>query len=320
MARLMSWDLKSFARLQYKVSETHPLVVARKLHPSASPLSFDMHYALELGVVLSGRMARSYEGHRRTVLPGQVWLCGAWEPHAWQVLSGPCSAVVVTIFPPMLASASHPEAPSFDWMAPFTSPPAARPQVPPEVQPEVLRLGRRLAATAEGEMPAGPRRTLLQRMLLFELLLALPEVQPAAPRTALPADAYSRINKAVELVFKSRRFLTGAEAARACALGRKSFTDLFEQMMGVSFPRFALHHRLHSAASQLLQSDDPLKVVAADWGFTDASHLHTCFRAAYGCSPAEYRRRNTTLEGSMYKAPRSRRSGVRPRVRKMGAP
>jgi len=291
MARADDWDLKRFVRIQYKVSETHPIDVGKKIHPGASPVSFDMHYALELGVLTGGRMARVYQGHRRILEPGQIWFCGAWEPHGWQVLDGPCRAVVVTVFPPMLANATFPEAASFEWMAPFVLPAAARPQVPRAMQKEFLRLGQELGKTLD---VAPPRQTLLQRMLLYQLLLELPEVHETASRPTLPDDSYARINKAVELVFKSRHFLTATEAAHACALSRKAFSALFEKVMGVSFAKFALRHRLQGAASRLLESDDPVKAVASDWGFTDASHLHTAFHAAYGCSPAQYRKSKTS--------------------------
>ncbi len=292
MAKADDWDLKRFVRIQYKVSETHPIDVAKKVHPGASAVSFDMHYALELGVLTGGRMARVYQGYRRILGPGQIWFCGAWEPHGWQVLEGPCRAVVVTVFPPMLANATFPEAASFDWMAPFVLPAGARPQVPRGMNREFVRLANELSKTLD---VAPPRRTLLQRMLLYQLLLELPEVHEPASRAPLPHDSYSRINRAVELVFKSRHFVTSTEAAHACALGRKAFSALFEKVMGVSFAKFALRRRLQGAASRLLESDDPVKAIASDWGFTDASHLHTAFRAAYGCSPAQYRRdKNTT--------------------------
>jgi AraC-like DNA-binding protein len=287
MVRADDWDLKRFVRIQYKVSETHPIDVGKKVHPGASAVSFDMHYALEVGILTGGKMARVYQGHKRTLEPGQIWFCGAWEPHGWQVLDGPCRAVVVTVFPPMLANAAFPEAASFDWMAPFVLAPAARPQVPRAMQREFLRLAQELAKTLD---VAPPRRTLLQRMLLYQILLELPEVHDAASPAALPDDSYGRINKAVELVFKSHQFLTATEAAHACGLGRKAFSALFEKVMGVSFAKFALRHRLQGAASRLLESTEPVKAIASDWGFTDASHLYTAFHAAYGCSPAQYRK------------------------------
>jgi AraC-like DNA-binding protein len=282
------WDLKRFVRRRYELSESRPLEVTVKLHPGASEERFDMHYALELGIVLRGRMERIHHQHRRTVSTGQVWFCGAWEPHGWRVAAGPCQAVVLTIFPPMLANTTFPETASFDWMAPFTSPAEERPEVLDAVRGEIRRLAHEL--TRSTDMPPS-RQSLMQRMLLYQLLLYLPQAKRAAahPRS-LPSDSYGQINRAIELVLRRRSYVTCDEAARACALSPKRLNRLFEKGMGVSFPKFSLRYRLQGAATQLLESRDPIKAIAREWGFADESHLHACFRAAYGCSPGQYRR------------------------------
>jgi AraC-like DNA-binding protein len=281
-------DLKRFVRDPYTVSETHPVQVAFKLHPATSDERFDMHYALELGIVLSGRMERIYQGYRRMIEAGQVWLCGAWEPHGWRVTAGPCRAVVVTIFPPMLLNAAFREIGSFDWMAPFTSPAAGRPDVPRALRKVFKKLACDLARSID--MPP-PRKSVMQRVLLYQLLLQLPvKTKRAAPPEPVSPDSYATVNRAVELVFQRRSYLTSDEAAQACALGLKSFNRLFEKVMGVSFPRFSLRFRLQGVATRLLESREPLKAIARDWGFVDVSHLHASFRAAYGCSPGQYRR------------------------------
>jgi AraC family transcriptional regulator len=81
-----------------------------------------------------------------------------------------------------------------------------------------------------------------------------------------------------------------APAARACALSRSQFDRLFVDIMGLPFGRFELRRRVHGAARRLLSSDAPLKAVAADWGFSSASHLTRRFADFYGCSPGEYRK------------------------------
>jgi AraC-like DNA-binding protein len=280
-----TWDRKRFVPLDYAVSETRPIQVAPKLHETTSREQFDMHYALELGIVLSGCMERQYHQHRRVLDAGQVWLCGAWEPHGWRVMQGPCRAVVVSIFPPALASAGIAELASFDWQAPFLLPAAARPEVPGESRAAVLELGQELCESVD--LPT-PQRLLQQRMLVYQLLLELPSTARAAD-APLPHDTWTRINRAVELVLRERRYVSSSEAARECALSHKALNLLFGRAVGVSFSKFALRYRLQGAASRLLESRDPVKAIAHDWGFVDASHFHACFRASYGCSPARYR-------------------------------
>jgi len=106
------------------------------------------------------------------------------------------------------------------------------------------------------------------------------------------------VNRAIELVFAQRRFLSVQEAARACGMSRNHFSRLFGEVMGLSFPQFALRYRLSCVADQLASTDDPIKTVASAWGFTDDSHLHHQFRRHYGVSPSEYRRRRTRLSSS----------------------
>jgi AraC-like DNA-binding protein len=280
-----AWERQRFVPLEYAVSETQPIRVAPKLHENTSGELFDMHYALELGIVLSGCMERLYHRHRRVLGAGQVWLCGAWEPHGWRVMDGPCRAVVVSIFPPTLASPGFPELAGLDWQAPFLVPAATRPEVPGEKRLAMQQLGQKLSETVD--LPA-PQRLLQQRMLVYQLLLELPLTEASAC-TALPSDGWSRINRAVELVFRERRYVSSSEAARECALSHKALNALFGRAVGVSFAKFALRYRLQAAASRLLESRDPVKAIARDWGFVDASHFHACFRASYGCSPARYR-------------------------------
>jgi AraC-like DNA-binding protein len=289
MARL-DWDLSSVERLDYGLSERSPLRIRTKTYARPSQNAFDMHYALELGIVMRGRMGRLYQDHETRLSPGEVWFCGTWEPHGWSVLSAPCDAVVVSLWPPMLANLVYPEAIDFDWMAPFSAPPADRPKIPARQRKTMIELGRDLAKASE---LASPRRELFSRSSVERLLLELPDEGPTTAREQLPSNGYQRINAAVDLAFKSRCYLTTTDAARACGMGRRAFNFLFERVMGISFAKFALRRRIDGAASRLLGSDDPIKAVATEWGFTDSSHLHGCFVEVYGCSPAAYRKRKT---------------------------
>ena len=85
------------------------------------------------------------------------------------------------------------------------------------------------------------------------------------------------------------------EAAHPCAMSRNHFSRLFGEVIGLSFPKFALRCRLSCVADQLTSADDPIKTVASAWGFTDDCHLHHQFRRHYAMSPSEYRRRRSGL-------------------------
>ncbi len=289
MAARDPWDMKSIRRLRFALSARTPLVCMHYSHSHRRELLYDMHFELELGIVLWGRMRRTYERHQMDLGPGGVWLCGMWEPHGWRVLSPSCEVVVLVIAPQLVVNMRFEEAPQFRALAPFAAPPGARPRPRGRARDRVRKLGRAMAEAGER---GGREQALWLRLRLVEALLLLQEGwRPPGTAAAPAADAFRRINRAVQMVFASERLVTAACAARACHLSRNGLSRLFQELMGISFAKFALRYRLSSAAGELLRSDRPLKALAARWGFTDASHFHRAFRRHYGCTPAEYRRR-----------------------------
>lgn len=110
------------------------------------------------------------------------------------------------------------------------------------------------------------------------------------------ADDIERLNRAVDLVFRSPRLVSVAEAAQASGLSRQKFTVQFQQLFGISFAKYALRYRLSCAAGDLIRTDLPLKAIARKWGFTDESHLDHRFREVYGLTPSQYRREPASVE------------------------
>lgn len=282
------WRPAQILRSQHALTNAQPISGGLYTHAARNRARFDMHWELEFGVVLSGGMQREYEGWKGNLRAGDVWFCGMWEPHGWRVTRAPCEVAVLVILPQMLVNMRCDEAPNFDWLGPFAAHPGARPQTTPAIRAEILALARRFG-DATNEPP--PRKLLWKRLLLMQLLLLLHRDWKSAPDQQLPPSAYQRINTAVELVFASRTMVTAQLAASRCGMSRNYFNAVFEKLMGLSFARFALRYRLTQAASALLLSERPVKSIAAEWGFADASHLHHCFYRHYGCSPRDYRLR-----------------------------
>ncbi|MCZ7646061.1 MAG: AraC family transcriptional regulator [Planctomycetota bacterium] len=279
-------------RVSFDLSPARPMQGSLSMHPRPQETLFDMHFELELGVVLRGTMQRQYDDYRAALEPGETWFCGMWEPHGYAVLDAPCEVLVLVIQPQMLVELRFDEAPEVNWLAPFTLPPKQRPRVPPDARAEIAARAR---AFAEAFARQEPRRAVWLRLKLVELLLRLQEFARAPARREAPAPFYARINQAVQMVFESRNHVSSARASRACGLSRNRFDEVFRELMGLSFAKFALRYRLSGAAADLLRTPEPLKSIARAWGFTDASHLHRCFARHYGCTPDRYRR--ATREG-----------------------
>jgi AraC-like DNA-binding protein len=283
------FDLGKIARYNIHVSAEHPITADYKTLRKELNLHSDMHYALELGFVLSGRLKRYYQRWQTELEPGQVWLCGIWEPHCFEIVKAPCRAIVCQILPEMLAETSFPEFPSLNWLLPFTAPPQKRPQVKKEGRDIFLSLGRRILDVLKR---GGKSEKILLRFLLLETITELCRGWSFSRRGGNPPnDGFSIINRAVEMVFKSRELIPVYQAARACGLNKPAFTMLFAKIMGIGFADFSLRYRLSGAKEQLLHSHDPVKTIASSWGFTDKSHFHHVFQRYYGCTPAEFRKK-----------------------------
>jgi AraC-like DNA-binding protein len=292
MSGKINWDMSLINKLRYSLTAKNPirLLTAEYLENQGSLL--DMHYEIEFGLVLSGRMTRVYRNWRTDVTAGHVWSCGIWEPHGFSVKETPCRALVIILLPQMLVSARFAEAPEFSFMNYFTPHPSKRPNTGKLQEKEVLAIGKKITALQHENDPLVSLRL---KTFFFELLLLLQkDIIPNEKHEALPDTAYDAVRKAVETVFERKNLVTEIEIAKESGMNRNSFNRIFGQITGMSFAKFALKYRLGNVASMLLQTDEPVKSLAAEWGFTDASHLYKLFRRHYGCLPLQYRNRHKT--------------------------
>lgn len=249
-------------------------------------VAYDMHYALEIGVVLRGRMWRRVGKASAVFGPGDIWYHGPWEVHGYRDLRPPVELILCMIWPPMLAELRFAEAPLFHWMAPFEYPFHARPRVPAKRRPEAQRIARRLLEAA-GEGPANRVRL---RLALIDLLLLvvpdhLPQPSESAPRLAAPGS----IEPAVALTLDAPGRVSVLDAANRCGMSRSQFMRVFTRLMRIPFGEFCMRQRLRRAAAQLSVGPCPVKAIAHEMGFTDVSHFDRTFVKYYGCTPSHYR-------------------------------
>ena len=247
----------------------------------------DMHYPLEIGIVLTGVMRRQYRDWEMDVHPGGVWLCGMWEPHGCRVTKPPCTVRISFVWPSAILPAGIPSLTPIDGGAMFSAPPGSRPQPKAKTRERILALSSRLDEfDGKPEALAAAWHSALFRELL--LLLVADWTSPTRPRAQVRIPGYTSITPAIEMAFESRRLVPAQTAARACGMCLSKFNRVFTALMGVSFPKFDLRHRLSLAKADLLRRDMSVKQVAVEWGFADASHFCRCFRQHYGCAPAQY--------------------------------
>jgi len=276
---------KKINRLATGASESSPVGCILNEHLSPSDSGFDMHYALEIGILLEGGMNRYYREWETSCRAGDVWLCGPWEPHGYKPLNVPCRALILVVWPGFLSKAGG----EYDLFAPFRAAPAERPRVHKSQKAEVLNIARKLA-----EVTARPDKYTnlwLANKTVELLLLLLENWQTGSEAPPRPDDEdYSLITRVLETAFRQNNFITVEEIATAAGMNRNLFSRKFREVMGIGFPDFMLRHRLNGAASDLTATSLSIDEIALKWGFTDKSHLHHRFRELYNRTPGDYRR------------------------------
>jgi AraC family transcriptional regulator len=80
------------------------------------------------------------------------------------------------------------------------------------------------------------------------------------------------------------------ELARIAGVHPVAFARTFRRRYGRSPGEYLRECRLQRAAALLRDRKRSLADIAAQAGFTDASHFSRTFREAFGCTPAAWRR------------------------------
>jgi AraC-like DNA-binding protein len=102
-----------------------------------------------------------------------------------------------------------------------------------------------------------------------------------------------------ELVANAKRYLATlpgvrirlADVGQALGVSPVYVTDVFRQVEGRPFYRYALQQRLERAVRLLPGYQGDLSALALDLDFASHSHFTTAFGRAFGCTPAAFRQR-----------------------------
>ena len=254
-------------------------------------LHLHAHQGLEVGLILAGEEEHQYGSLQLRRGPGDIWLCGPWEPHAWRVASPATTKMFVIFLPQFLGEDPLGPAP---YLSLFALPPDRRFQGLSRVPREpVLAIGRAMVSELEEQRPFWDHVIRLHLLRFLSEVMRVcgdPEVLGSESLPHPDGSALARVIPAVKLVQTGPQHrISGPEAATACNLSPSRFYHLFRSAMGISFGAFALRARLAYAAQHLLHTDEALRQIAEESGFADASHLHRTFVRHYGCTPGKYR-------------------------------
>lgn len=256
---------RGYKKMFFDLGAGNPVKVIHNKHLKWDDTWFDMHYEMEVGMVLEGAMIRKHKGYEVRLSPGEVWINGMWEPHGFELAELPTEVLVMVIDPQFLVSTKPADV---DFFPVFKTAPQKRPQVAEQQKEEMLALGKRIKNKC-----CGPSASAWAQIHFLELMLCLCEGWkfPAVQENQLKLP--QSIQPALSMIFNRKDLISTKEAAAACNMSVSGFRARFKEHMGWSFSEFALEYRINRAKAELSATDTTRKAVAQKWGFTDASHL-----------------------------------------------
>jgi AraC-like DNA-binding protein len=267
-------------------TDDEPIKVGGSVHSSAYDKRFDLHYEMELGIVLTGSLLRTFGNYTETLTSGDVWLHSIWEPHGYQILEAPCETAVIIFRPEMLFELKLFNR-TADWFSMFYCGPEHRPRSIPAAKGEIIAIARQLRILPLKDLHL---RTCLIQTYLMQILIFLEQSWDQQKSSVhLNPNRFIRIQPALQLAFGSKEFIPEKQAAKLCNLSISVFRREFLEVMNISFPKFSLRYRLRQSSLWLRKSSAPIKEIAYQHGFYDLSHFYRDFRVHFGLTPKEYR-------------------------------
>lgn len=83
---------------------------------------------------------------------------------------------------------------------------------------------------------------------------------------------------------------------------------MFKSVVGIGYRDYVQNVRLDNAAAHLREDRMPISDIMEVTGFTNPTHFFRKFKARYGCSPGQYRRRSHGSASPLDRTPEARRA------------
>ncbi|MBD3239003.1 MAG: helix-turn-helix domain-containing protein [Chitinivibrionales bacterium] len=145
----------------------------------------------------------------------------------------------------------------------------------------------------KGRMPV-ERQRLLAATLLADVLTLLADSGPRRPpeNEALPPW----LRRALNLIEEPDNYTAGLHRfLELCGKSQEYVSRTTRRYLNRTPTELVNAVRLREAARLLRDTDDAVLAVVLRTGFNNVSHFLVQFKKAYGCTPREYRRRNTMV-------------------------
>jgi AraC-like DNA-binding protein len=121
------------------------------------------------------------------------------------------------------------------------------------------------------------------------IFIFLQEVQNQHLRQLPPANL---LDKALHILRKSDLKLSCAELAAQCNTTPRTLTRIFTRHLNISPGQYIIKCRLEKAAGMLESTDEPIKNIADECGFSTPVFFAREFKQHFNSSPSFYRKQN----------------------------
>ncbi len=192
---------------------------------------------------------------------------------------------------------------SAEYLTPFLLQDSEFPHIVPAetgIPNQVLELMLRIRSELP---PLSPRGRLAVKTYLKMILMLLVNRYASYAGTV---ETFQRQQRDLDRLLPLFRFLGEncgcaiqvKEASRICGMSESHFMSFFKRVTGLSFMKYLNHYRVERSQVLLVNTDESMASISQEMGFCDQSYFGTVFRRLVGMTPAAYRRRFRTRNGS----------------------
>lgn len=131
----------------------------------------------------------------------------------------------------------------------------------------------------------------MERIKIEELIHLLIKQRPTSPIALNIAQLAENDRTYFNTLVHSDCFhkQTIAQLAERCGMGVSTFKAVFKKEFGCSPHSWFLSQRLDAICTLLRCTNEPIKSIAHECGFSTSSHMIRVFRVAYGVTPTQFR-------------------------------
>ncbi len=145
---------------------------------------------------------------------------------------------------------------------------------------------------------SGARSNPLTLKILFMQLLNEIYTQVSAPEAELPCSGYPQYWMLIRdlkdwIKLHPTEDLSMESMARRLGVSYSFFSRLFKAVTGEAYSAYAVRTRLDYVKLQLMDTSKSISEIALDCGYSNPNYLYILFRREIGCTPMEYRIRNS---------------------------